>query len=311
MKKIVRFAAIATIFAALMLACTPSTEGPVGENPDTEKPEDPAEELVEGEYEKPEGEDGGHIEIVPGDDLDLDDKFEEDTYKTDEDGNIVEDEDGNPIIEEEGRTNEEFIEDIENEFKEGGLDDLELNEDNTWSMTIKPSALIPGLIPPKYQEGEKFMTIPEGFTYADPSEFVYVIDESKSLLQLKMPRRTGEDILMELLPSQFDYVFDPDNKSELLGKFVSGIFRVTNDYISLNYKYKVVDGVTTLYVDKDMMLTTLGYVKEIGDAAESHGAEMTVELRDILDHINNYIAFLQKCETFEVGTNFTPKLGNN
>lgn len=284
MKKIVRLAMFASLFAALMLACTPKENtDPIdnGEEQNDGK-DDGGTDLIGGEYDKNE-EKPGHVDIDPGTDGD------------DEKAKEIED-------------------DIKGDLGDGGIDDMVLGDNNTWSMKVKPSALIPGAIPDKYKANEEFVHIPFDFEAdgADPADFKYEIYEADSYIMLKMPRDVGETILRRMLPDDFDYLFDDPEGQKILKKFNKGLFRIDDKegYISLNYMYRKNGTETLLYVDKTMMLGTLTPILELmNNIPGEDDIRTTVEFDEILLHMQERALFIQGCDTFEVGTNFQLNLG--
>ena len=274
---------MASLLAALMLACTPKeVDGPVG-----------GDGTKKGGGDEGGGDEGGKDNTVPTG------------------GNYGKDEQepGHVDVEPgEGGDDNGYIEDIGKDIDGGGLDDMELDEDEmTWSLKVKPSALIPGAIPENYKAGEEYVNIPEDFINPPtvlPEHFTYELRSGAILL--KMPREVGETILEQLLPEDFGMLFENEEGRNTLNKFTNGILKVTNTEVMLIYKYRMSADKMLLYIDKDMMSSTLGYILEIADVvAANSDIESTQEFEAIIEHIRGYKVFVDNSEKFEVGTNFS------
>lgn len=189
----------------------------------------------------------------------------------------------------------EFAQAVKDAYANGTMDKMSLNENKTWSLGMDATALIPMSTPPT--KAGSFIDIPGNYG-VDASLFTW--SYSLDIVMLSMPREAGEQILKDLLPANFDFLFE---ETAALEQFNTGIFRVTSSAISLNFKYRFENGNTFVYVDAAMLSATLGKIKTVLDLIENPSNTLT----EINEYITSYLEFLEDSETFEVGIWF--KLG--
>lgn len=197
-----------------------------------------------------------------------------------------------------GQSYGDFAESISGQFADGTIEKLELNGDGSWSIKLDVAAFIPNAALPTKSAARNYLEIPGQYQIPSPGP---TYSEVNGLLMLSVPRAAGEEILKDMLPEDYHFIFDNSNKDLILERFNKGVFRVTAGAISLNFKYREESGLTYIYIDKQMLDGTLSVIAGLLDLIENP----TSQINDVIAYVNEYRDFLVSCSVFEVGTCFS------